>query len=217
MSKHGDRMKAAVKLKPEHPTHHGMRMQVHHLISKKSIKKKVKAQIRQGLKKKGYDIDDLDNLISLPNDYWGACHLEVQLHRSDHRNATTDDDGHDIDYHRYVGNLINTELKSVNFDEVCDGKIIQKKMNKISKDILEEIADFEISLTVDEISDNFESGKETGCRDIGSRDGIAVFKEAQTKGTLCKMQNRSDKRNPIIRKPKEHFPTIKKYTLKTGN
>jgi len=60
-------------------------------------------------------------------------------------------------------------------------------------------------------------GKKTGCRDIGSRDGIAVFKEAQTKGTLCKMQNRSDKRNPITRKPKEHFPTIKKYTLKTGN
>ena len=74
-----------------------------------------------------------------------------------------------------------------------------------------------------EISDNFRKEDdlgdkvETGCRDIGSRDGIAIFREAQEKGTLCKMQNRSDKRNPITRKPKEHFPTIKKYTLKTGN
>lgn len=216
MSKHGNRMKSAVKLKTSHPTHHGMRMQVHHLISKKSIKKKVNTQIRLGLKQKGYDIDDLGNLVSLPNDYWGACHLEIQLHRSDHRNATTGDDGHDIDYHRYVGNLINTELRTVDFDEICDGKIIQKKMNQISTRILKQIRKFEISLTEEEISENFESEKLSGCRDIGSRGGIDKYRNAQEIGTLCKMQNRYDKRNPIIRKPKEHFSDIKKYTLKTG-
>ena len=222
MSTHGDRMKSAVKLKASHPTHHGMRMQVHHLISKKSIKDKIDPKIKLGLKK-GYDIDDLGNLVSLPNDYWGACHLEVQLHRSDHKKAKKNDDGHDIDYHRYVGKLINTELSTVDFDEICDSKKIQKKMNDISKDILEEITDFEISLTEEEISDNFRKEDdfgnkvETGCRDIGSRDGIALFRAAQEKGTLCKMQNRSDKRNLITRKPKEHFPTIKKHTLKTGN
>ncbi len=215
MSTHGDRMKKAIK--PNHPAKLGMRMQVHHLISKKSIKKKIKTQIKLGLKNKGYDIDDIDNLVALPNDYWGACHLEIQLHRSDHRNATTDDDGHDIDYHRFVGNLINFKFRAIDFDDYCDSKKLQKKMNRISADILDEIADFKISLTEGEISDNFESGEKTGCRDIGLRDGISTFRQAQREGILCKMQNRSDKRNPLTRKPKEHFPIIRKYTLKTGN
>ncbi len=216
MSKHGDRMKAAVKLKPSHPTHHGMRMQVHHLISKKSIKDEIEPKIKLALKNKGYDIDDLDNLVSLPNDYWGACHLEVQLHRSDHRNASTNDDGHSETYHETIGKIINTEFDKVDLDEVCDSKELQKEMNKISKKVLSRIKKFKLSLTEKVISDNFKEGKQTGCRDISERDGIAIFREAQEKGTLCKMQNRSDKRNPITRKPKEHFSGIKKYTLKTG-
>lgn len=206
MSKHLDNFN---EQNPDHHKNEVMKMQVHHLVSKASMKEGIIRSISKKLKDKGYDIDDIDNLVALPNDYQGACHLEVQLHRSNHRNATTSPEGHPINYHKYVAKIILKEFDHIDFNNYCGSTKLQAKMNKLSKRILKEINDFNISLTEKEISDNFETGNPTGCRDLELGNGIAIFREHQEKGKTCKMSNRSGKHG-------QHFVNIKKYTLKTG-
>jgi hypothetical protein len=88
----------AARKKPDHPIHRGVDVQVHHLVSRKSVVK-----LEDILIARGYNIDTLANLVVLPCTLPGACHLRVQLHRGNH---TGGDDDHPVRYHLYVAGLL---------------------------------------------------------------------------------------------------------------
>ncbi len=207
MSKHLDNFN---KANPGH-IKNDIKMQVHHLISKASMNHPALNGKGKIIKDKGYDIDSIDNLVALPNEYQGACHLEVQLHRSNHTNADKTKEGHPISYHKRVASIVNEHFSKPypSLDQYCDSRKLQKKMNDISSDILRLIKKFRLSLTKKEISDCFKKDNEEGCRQLKLGEGIRIFEKHEVNNLKCSMENRSGKRG-------KHFKDIKKYTLKVG-
>ena len=65
----------------EHPVKNNIHMQAHHIISEEGVNK---SGTGNTLKTRGYDINEINNLVFLPSTPAGACHLGLQLHRGDH-------------------------------------------------------------------------------------------------------------------------------------
>jgi hypothetical protein len=126
-----------VALKPNHPRHHGIKMQAHHIISVDGVKM---SRLGDKLEKLGYDINSLDNLAFIPSTLKGACHLGVQPHRGNHTAETDDETEHPQSYHKYVAKRLVEILSSPMKDCPGTGKnSIKKKMDDLSKSILKEI------------------------------------------------------------------------------
>jgi hypothetical protein len=156
---------------PHHPMNKNVSMQVHHLISRKGVRS---ARMIGKLKQLGYDINDIDNLVSLPCTVQGACHLKVQLHRGDHTapfddddNEETDDD-HPMTYHRKVKSLL---LKNVRMKDICDDSkpSVQRQINRLSKKMLRRIQRYNVALS--SIHRNFVMGTRKGCCGKNDVDG----------------------------------------------
>lgn len=215
MSKHGENMKKAIADEKKHPKKFGMRMQVHHLISKHSITL-ISTNIKNALDDKGYDIDDLGNLVSLPNDFQGACHLAVQIHRGDHKKAKKNLDGHDETYHVSVKDLLDKKFRK-GLNDYCDTRSLQKEMNRQSTKILRKINSFKWSLTNKNISDSFLKDALTGCCHLPERANMEQFRANNKEGKLCPTKSRNNKKGILGRANKSHFPdSLKRYELKTG-
>ena len=160
------RIKRATKMMLSHPRHHGVKMQAHHAVSAKGVDIAGKSD---ELRQLGYNINDLKNLVFIPSTLQGACHLETQLHRGDHGTpdkygsddpeAMDSDKRHPIDYHVLVKDLVENVFI---VNDLCkmNSEQVQKKINKVSKDIVKKINKFRIDLT--SISSTFDSGK-PGC------------------------------------------------------
>ncbi len=107
---------------PEHPIHHNIAMQAHHVISATGMKK---SGLGNKIKRFGYNINLLGNLVFLPSTLQGACHLGVQPHRGDHRTpAVLDptgywDDDHPPEYHEIVAGFL-MEMK-LGLTKECPG------------------------------------------------------------------------------------------------
>jgi len=142
-------------LKEKHPLYNGIVMQAHHLISTKGAKM---SELDNRLVKLGYEINVVKNLVFLPSTLEGACHLKVQLHRSDHKGVI---DGKN--YHRFVSDQIKKLKRKMNDCKSNAGKSspMQRSMDLKSKLILNAIAQFKIPLT--HIYKNFESDNTVGC------------------------------------------------------
>ncbi|MGR5286586.1 AHH domain-containing protein [Vibrio maritimus] len=128
-----------VKKLPSHPYNHGIHMDTHHLISAEAVKH---SELGENLINKGYDINQLSNLVGFPATLPGACQLHCQLHRGDHTFSRPREEP----YHRYVsGELRDPEIRKK--IKECYGKTkkteteseIHKLLDPISEDILDDI------------------------------------------------------------------------------
>lgn len=144
-----DRIMKAVQDDREHPVNNGVKMQAHHLLSAKGVQL---ASLGADLKQLGYDINVLENLVLLPYTLQAACHMQVQLHRGDHKDSDKD---HPFTYHERV----KIELvKLEKFIDSCKGcgsaaqaeinrKRIQAKLDQKSKILLLLIEKHKVRLT----------------------------------------------------------------------
>lgn len=148
------------KAHKSHPINFGIHMDTHHLISAEAI---VISKLGVNLVNKGYVIDSLNNLVGFPSTLVAACHLKTQLHRGDHIYSRPDEEP----YHKYVSSLLKRKKQKI---KGCYGRTEKKEteaeihrlLDPISKDILEEVLDFEIPLT--EIFIRFKKGENSlGC------------------------------------------------------
>ncbi|USD31424.1 hypothetical protein CTT30_09160 [Vibrio coralliilyticus] len=128
-----------VKKLPSHPYNNGIHMDTHHLISAEAVKI---SKLGKNLVNKGYDINQLSNLVGLPATLPGACQLHCQLHRGDHTFSRPREEP----YHDYVsGELTDPEIRKK--IKECYGKTkktetesdIHKLLDPISEDILDDI------------------------------------------------------------------------------
>ena len=134
---------ARIKDDPDHPIKHGIKMQAHHIVSRKGLEA---SGLSEKLAHLGYRVDEPENLVLLPGTLQGACHLGVQLHRGDH--AHTDDE-HPESYHDAVKVLLMSIERYVAHGIACDvtAQQVQKKINRISGQLLIRIARFQLPLT----------------------------------------------------------------------
>lgn len=173
-------------LHPDHPRHHGIRMQAHHAISVKALEV---AAIGPRLKLLGYNINLLPNLVFLPWTLDGACHLGIQPHRGDHtaparpahEDDFDDDSQHELSYHRIVA----LELKRItrDIDEVCAGKNAKAKkdmlegVDTLSRLIITRIQKIPNEYPLTNVAHFYRKGHAVGC---GGHTAVALL--AATKG-----------------------------------
>jgi A nuclease family of the HNH/ENDO VII superfamily with conserved AHH len=176
---------AKVRTDTRHPVHLGVRMQAHHLVSKKGVKMSF---LKSDLEHLGYDINVSENLVLLPCTLKGACHLKVQLHRGNHTApveadlhgiVAADDDDASMSYHMVVTGMLATVKLDIERGKDCQpGHDLQKDINRLSATLLKGIQTFAIPLT--SISKSFFPGVGSGCCGVDSTpeakaklDGIA--------------------------------------------
>lgn len=189
----------------KHPVKNNLPMQAHHLISKHSVDL---AKMKKFLKERGYDINVAENVALFPSTYQGACHLEMQLHRSNHIDAGPEyDDGddndnaHPSDYHNVVKDKYLKNIRD-NMDDYCnektDRKWLQQDMDKVSKTIYGRISTNKLLLVDRNISNSFSSDSLAGCRNQTKK---SEYLKAIDRGEECKVRSG---------KEKSHFPNISK-------
>ncbi|WP_196161096.1 AHH domain-containing protein [Reinekea sp. G2M2-21] len=146
----------AVEGNPNHPIFNGIIMAAHHLISVEGM---AKSGLGSLVEDRGYNINLVENLIFLPYELEGACHLGVQLHRGDH---TAEVNGRN--YHAAVKALLE---KKINEIEKCESspketlKKLTRTLNGISELMAEMIEDWEVFLSG--IAKDFEPDNAKGC------------------------------------------------------
>lgn len=135
------RIKRAIEHDPGHPRHLGVKMQAHHLISAEGMKR---SGLGHQVKKLGYNINYLPNLVFLPCTLQGACHMGIQPHRGNH-DIMLDPDSYPDDiepreYHEMVAIAIREMRHAIT--DACDGLSHGKahdlvdKLDALSKNIL---------------------------------------------------------------------------------
>ena len=134
---------ARIKDDPDHPIKHGIKMQAHHIVSRKGLEA---SGLSEKLAHLGYRVDEPENLVLLPGTLQGACHLGVQLHRGDH--AHTDDE-HPESYHDTVSEFLVSIDHHIELGTACEApsQRIQGKLDRISVRLLVLIEDFSLPLT----------------------------------------------------------------------
>ncbi|WP_199610004.1 AHH domain-containing protein [Flocculibacter collagenilyticus] len=150
------RMQRAVKHDDNHPINNGIHMAAHHLISAKGVEL---SELGSLLEHRGYDINELENLVYLPSTFEGACQLRVQLHKGDHTYALPGEKP----YHDQVKAMVK-KLKNqfTNCSSKIEGKnYVDMLMNEISLDLVEKISQFRIPLT--SVFRNFKPSSYVGC------------------------------------------------------
>jgi hypothetical protein len=158
---------------PEHPRHHGIKMQAHHAISEKGVELSEKGD---ELVKFGYDINVKENLVFLPWTLQGACLLQVQPHRGDHTAVKSRDNDADIDhepsYHIMVRRRLMVLVRQL--EHRCgepDAKIedeTQKKLDDFSAKIIKNIQDDPKLAKLTSVWNHYQPGDLRGCKGVDS-------------------------------------------------
>jgi hypothetical protein len=159
------------------------------------------------LEKRGYDINNLKNLVFIPSTLQGACHLGVQPHRGNHAAEFEESDNdkmHPTTYHEFVMRLLQKELRFLEGNcpenKSPNHTDLNKKMSDLSKYVLGCIQKRTVKLT--SVAKHFDPDSKTGCAGL---DNIPGFKVAN-----CPMGRNHHKEG--ISFPKSQTP----YTLKQG-
>ena len=177
-SKYLKRIKDAIEGDKEHPRHHGVKMQAHHLISGEGMKR---SGMGKEIEKFGYDINLLPNLVFIPCTLQGACHLGVQPHRGNH-SALIDQDNYDDDkepdtYHELIGRRVR-ELE-LPLDKECPGdkktksEVVKRELDLLSKKIADFIQKNPNEAPLTAIAKQFSIKSQVGC---GGVDSVTVHK-----------------------------------------
>lgn len=195
-----------------HPVKRKIHMQAHHLISEEGI---AKSEIGETLINRGYNVNELNNLVFLPSTPAGACHLEVQLHRGDHTHECEEDfsdDDHPLTYHHVVKGMVKAVEQQIDDCDDADFKKAQQLLDEISKDILLLISEFKLPLT--KVFKAFRPGNKIGCSNS------VDVNEHKAKNEICKhSRNHEGISNPMYVTSKSR-PSINmgkvNYELKVG-
>lgn len=197
------RLEHNVRNMADHPIHHGITMQAHHLISQEGIRN---SELGDELKHRGYDMNVIENLVFLPSELMGACHLGVQLHRGDHTKVSKFTGR---SYHNEVKNqilVIETRISTCKSTPKQTQKYVCNAMDEKSEYMLDLIADFKMPLT--HIDEAFDLDEPLGC---GNQHTLA---DHRAYATTCRHQrNHGGHRDPkgnAITLPKQQ------YTLRVG-
>ncbi|USD32591.1 MULTISPECIES: AHH domain-containing protein [Vibrio] len=160
------------KVKP-HPFCHGIQMDTHHLISGKALSD-IDKDMQDALIDKGYNINSLSNLVGLPSSYKGACHLGIQVHRTQHTFGSNQfSETKASNYHDEVIDYLLDIAEDIYLcngtTEVVESKrdIHDKHMDPISEKLLKRVLNFSLPLT--KISEHFnkENKPYIGCANKG--------------------------------------------------
>lgn len=192
-----------VKKIPKHPFNHGIHMDTHHIISAEGVKV---SELGDSLVSKGYDINQLSNLVGFPATLPGACQLRCQLHRGDHTFSRPREEP----YHDHISNLLTRPALKKKIKE-CYGKTkvtenaseihklldpvsrkILKQVNKLKMDILKMNKFYQLPLT--KISHYFVPDG-PGC--CGKFDVNDAYNQENTPCQTDRLHYRSDNRTGI--------------------
>lgn len=177
-SRYPGRIKRAVAAIPDHPLHHGVAMDAHHVISATGMHK---SGLAEQIRMFGYNINFLPNLALIPSTLQGACHLGVQPHRGNHT-APVDQDNYPNDaqpkgYHEMVKDRLK-DLK-LGLTKACPGymggaqeaaarKRVQTLLDELSEEILGDIQRTPRKAPLTKVSTYFQPGNVVGCADTDS-------------------------------------------------
>lgn len=193
---------------PNHPRHHGIKMQAHHAISEKGISLLSYADKFADF---GYNINWTTNLVFIPSTLPGACMLGVQPHRGNHTapsaTAPDIDSLRENTYHGSVSEFLQAAYRVIkqkcgdNTSNVAEET--KKEMNKVSAKIIKFIQRKPEEFPLTHIAENFKPGDKRGC---GGATSVTV---------------RSQKLCPHDRKHTGHegitYVCTTPYTLTPGN
>lgn len=168
-----DRITRAIADDSKHPRHQGVAMQAHHVISATGMHR---SKLADKVRKFGYDINLLENLVFLPSTLQGACHLSVQPHRGNHTALVErdgyDDDDHPMDYHDMVAARIRRLELGLTKD--CPGYMggakelearhhVTTQLNVLSTQILRLIRHSPTQAPLTQVAVHFHPGNPVGC------------------------------------------------------
>lgn len=172
------RIVRAIAADKGHPRHQGVAMQAHHVISATGMHR---SKLASKIKKFGYNINELENLVFLPCTLQGACHLCVQPHRGNHTAAVDQNnyknDEQPMDYH----DLVATKIRDLQLGlaKECPGYMggaretaarqkVNAELNELSAKILRLIQRSPRQAPLTRISRHFQPGDSIGCAGVDS-------------------------------------------------
>ena len=160
----------AIRGNRSHPFHNGVKMQAHHLVSKKSAQL---SGMKADLEHLGYDINLKENVALIPSTLPGACHLNCQVHRGNHTAISDgglyddqdDDDGiHGMAYHTAVATILQAKVTlRRRRGRLCRDPAdkIQDRVNAISAQVAVMLNAYQMKLS--HVADSFQVHKQSGC------------------------------------------------------
>lgn len=162
----------------KHPRHQGIGMQAHHVISVTGMHK---SGLADKIRKFGYNINLLENLVFLPCTLQGACHLGVQPHRGNHT-APSDPDFYQNDVHpRDYHNMVELRLKGLELGltKSCPGYMggakelearrkVKNELDELSAKILRLIQNVPTQAPLTTVAASFQPGNPVGCGGVDS-------------------------------------------------
>lgn len=209
----------AIQTDLTHPYNKGVKMQAHHLISKKAVKL---GNLKSDLEHLGYDINVKENVALIPSTLKGACHLKTQVHRGNHTapgegtlygDGNDDDDLHGIGYHLAVRAALQRVKIKRDRGRLClePGRDIQKEIDAISVVIAGALNLYTMKLWA--IADSFKPTASSGCCNETSVPVAAELLDAANAGgaaVTCD-DNRNHKGDEGIT-----YTSLGVYVLRTG-
>lgn len=186
-TKYRQRIESAVKLDPNHPIHHGVAMQAHHILSAEGVKQ---SGLGNDLVRFGYDINTLENLALIPSTLQGACHLGVQPHRGNHtalieRRGGDNDDDHPRSYHQLVAKLVRELqriiVKQCPSEDPEQRRRVRNAMDTTSAELLRLVAMRPVAAPLTSVARHYSKGNPSGC---GGVDSVA-----QHQGAICPVEH----------------------------
>ncbi|MDX1695191.1 MAG: AHH domain-containing protein [Ketobacteraceae bacterium] len=153
-----DNLKKAIADVADHPYHAGFKMQAHHILSREAFFRVdgKRGEFARKVEAIGYNINLAQNLVFLPCELEGACHLQVPLHRGNHTYVDHNNKDGDVyrPYHAEVARRIESKIRK--FVNDCDTRCatnaysreqqIQKMLDSVSKKVLKLVADYKLPL-----------------------------------------------------------------------
>jgi hypothetical protein len=215
-----DRITRAIADDSRHPRHQGVAMQAHHVISATGMHR---SKLADKIRKFGYDINLLENLVFIPSTLQGACHLGVQPHRGNHtalvERDAYDDDDHPMDYHDMVAARIRRLELGLTKD--CPGYMggakevearhkLKRQLDELSLEILLDIQKKPRKAPLTKVSMFFQAENPIGCAGTDSTTG-------HSGDHFCAVRRDHEKRQgPNQRSEGITYRSTRGYPLKVG-
>lgn len=174
--KYIENLQKAIASDANHPYHAGFKMQAHHILSRDAFFRidNGKGAYAKKIELLDYNINMAENLVFLPCELEGACHLQVPLHRGNHTYVNQNAKDKDIDrpYHDTVADMIEDRTQELvkECKTNCSSKnnqansAIQEELDDLSEDVLDMIDSYELALT--SMHDDFKLLNPKGCGNL---------------------------------------------------
>jgi hypothetical protein len=167
------RIVRAIADEPKHPRRNGVAMQAHHVISATAMHS---SGLADKIKKFGYNINELENLVFLPCTLQGACYLGVQPHRGNHTAPADPNTYKNDEQPRSYHDMVEMRLKGLELGltKDCPGYMggakeiaarhkVKAELDELSAKILRLIQNSPRQAPLTKISAHFQPGNLVGC------------------------------------------------------